>query len=128
MLRAKDVMTTDLVVLRPGSSVHEAVTRLMERDVSGAPVVDAHGSVVGILTDKDCLRAIFRACYHQDPGGTVSDYMSREVQTIDAETDLLEVIEIFLRGPYRRFPVLAGTRLVGLISRRDILLAVDSMW
>ena len=47
---------------------------------------------------------------------------------IDAEMDLLEVIELFLGGPYRRFPVLAGTRLVGQISRHDILRAVEAMW
>lgn len=128
MPRAKDVMITDLVVLRPETSVHEAMTLLMSSDISGAPVVDAHGSVVGILTEKDCLRAIFRASYNQEPGGNVADYMSREVRTIQAETDLLEVIELFLRGPYRRFPVLAGTRLVGQISRHDILRAVEAMW
>jgi CBS domain-containing protein len=128
MPRAKDVMITDLVVLHPETSVHEAMTALMKSGISGAPVVDAHGSVVGILTEKDCLRAIFRASYYQEPGGSVADYMSRQVQTIDAETDLLEVIERFLRGPFRRFPVLAGTRLVGQISRHDILRAVEAMW
>jgi CBS domain-containing protein len=128
MPRAKDVMVTELIVLSPETSVHEAMSLLMRNDISGAPVLDAHGNVVGILTEKDCLRAIFRASYHQDPGGTVADTMSREVRTIDAETDLSEVIEIFLRGPYRRFPVLAGTRLVGQISRHDILRAVVGMW
>lgn len=128
MPRAKDVMITDLVVLRPETSVHEAMTLLMNSEISGAPVVDAHGSVVGILTEKDCLRAIFRASYHQEPGGSVADYMSRQVHTIDAEMDLLEVIELFLRGPFRRFPVLAGTRLVGQVSRHDILRTVEAMW
>ncbi len=125
---ARDVMVTDLVVLRPETSVHEAMTLLMSSGISGAPVVDAHGSVVGILTEKDCLRAIFPASYYQEPGGSVADYMSRQVRTIQAETDILEVIGLFLRGPYRRFPVLAGTRLVGQISRHDVLRAVEAMW
>lgn len=128
MPRAKDVMITDLVVLRPETSVHEAMSLLMNREISGAPVIDAHGSVVGILTEKDCLSAVFRASYHQEPGGSVAEYMSRQVHTVDAEMDVLEVIELFLRGPYRRFPVLAGTRLVGQISRHDILRAVEAMW
>ena len=128
MPRAKDVMIPDLVVFRPDMGIHEAMTLLMNSDISGAPVIDAHGSVVGILTEKDCLRAISRASYYQDPGGNVVDYMSRQVRTIQAETDLLEVLEIFLHGPYRRFPVLAGTRLVGQISRHDILRAVEAMW
>ena len=128
MLRAKDVMITDLVVLRPETSVHEAMTLLMNSEISGAPVIDAHGSVIGILTEKDCLRAIIRASYHQEPGGTVADYMSRQVHTIDAEMDLLELIELFVGGTYRRFPVLAGTRLVGQVSRHDILRTVEAMW
>lgn len=127
MPRARDVMVTDLVVLRPETSVHEALTLLMRSGISGAPVLDPHGSVIGIFTEKDCLRAIVRASYHQEPGGSVADTMSRPVHTIGADMDLLEVMELFLRGPYRRFPVLEGTRLVGQISRHDILRAVEAM-
>ncbi len=128
MLRARDLMITDLVVLRPEMGIHHAVSLLMKRDISGAPVLDQHGTVVGILTEKDCLRSIFRACYHQEPEGIVADYMNQPVQTIDAEMEVLGVIEKFLEGPFRRFPVLEGTRLVGQISRRDILSTVEAMW
>jgi len=128
MPTVRDVMTSDVVVLRPEMSVHRAMSILLDADITGAPVLDERGSIAGILTEKDCLGAIFRASYHQDPGESVAECMTRRVQTVDAEMDVLEVIELFLRGPYRRFPVLDGTRLVGLISRRDIVRAVEASW
>ena len=128
MPAARDFMATDLVVLRPEMTVHDAMRLFLANDISGAPVVDAHGSVVGMLTERDCLAVIYRASYHQDPGGAVAEYMAAPVRTIDAGTDLVEVIEIFLRSRFRRFPVLDGTRLVGQISRRDILRSVIELW
>ena len=128
MPAARDFMATELVVLSPEMSVHEAMRLFLENDVSGAPVVDVHGSVAGVLTERDCLQVIYRASYHKDPGGSVAEYMSQKIKTIDADTDLIEVIEIFLRSRFRRFPVLDGTRLVGQISRRDILRAVVDLW
>jgi len=128
MPAARDFMATDLVVLSPEMRVHEAMRLFLEKDFSGAPVVDAHGSVVGLLTEHDCIQVIYRASYHKDPGGSVAEYMATNVETIDADTDLIEVIELFLRSRYRRFPVMDGTRLVGQISRRDILRAVIDLW
>ena len=128
MTVARDFMTADLVVLSPDEGVHAAMRRLLAADVSGAPVVDERGELVGILTERDLLAAIARASYHKDLGGTVATYMSRDVRTVDAETELLRVVELFLESRFRRFPVLSGTRLVGLISRRDILRAVEALW
>lgn len=128
MPAARDFMATDLVLLSPHTGVHEAMATLLEKGVSGAPVVDEHGSVVGILTERDCLKMVYRASYLKEPGALVSDCMSRDVETVDAGEDLVRVIERFLRSRYRRFPVLDGTRLVGLISRRDVLRAVADLW
>jgi CBS domain-containing protein len=125
---ARDYMSTDLVVLSPEMSVHRAMSVLLANDISGAPVVDEHGNLVGVLSERDCLKVVFNASYHQDVGGTVAEYMSRDVQTIEAGTDIVEVVEVFLRSPYRRFPVTAGNQLVGQISRRDILRAVEKLW
>ena len=128
MPAARDFMVTDLVVLSPEMKVHEAMGLFLANDISGAPVIDAHGSVVGMLTERDCLQVIYAASYHKEPGGSVAESMATEIQTIEADADLLHVIEIFLRSRFRRFPVLDGTRLVGQISRRDILRAVMDRW
>lgn len=128
MPAARDFMAKDLVVLSPEMTVHAAMNAFLANDISGAPVVDEHGDVVGMLTERDCLQVIYAASYHQDLGGRVTDHMSSPVETLDAGTELIAVIERFLNSRYRRFPVLEGTRLVGIISRRDILRSVLAMW
>ncbi len=124
----RDYMTSALVVLAPDLDVLRAMQKLIEHRISGAPVVDAHGNLVGLLTQRDCLTVAFRSGYHQEPPGKVADYMTGEVETVAADTTLVEVIEKFVRSPFRRFPVMEGNRLVGQISRRDILRAVIELW
>ena len=83
---------------------------------------------MGILTKKDCLKVAFGASYHKERGGRVSDFMSTETETVDAETDIVEVAELFLGSRFRRFPVVRDGRLVGLISRHDVLRALQELW
>lgn len=128
MPTVRDYMRTRLVVLSPQMSVHEARKLLVEHRVSGAPVVDATGALVGILTGRDLLGAFVRASYHQDPGDLVEHCMSRDVRTLEAESDIAAVVEEFLHTPYRRFPVLEGTRVVGILSRHDVLRALEELW
>lgn len=121
-------MTRKLVTLRPDMGIHEGIRILLKHRLSGAPVVDDAGQLVGILSNKDCVRMAFGASYHQDWGGTVASAMSSPVETVRADADIVEVAELFLRGPYRRYPVLDGGRLVGQVSRYDILHALDDLW
>ncbi len=121
-------MSTRLVTFNPEMEIHRAMKLLLKHRISGAPVIDREGNLVGILSKKDCLKVVFSATYHHDWGGKVYDYMSRDVQTVDAETEIFEVAEQFLKGPYRRFPVTSGGRLVGLISRHDVLRALEELW
>ena len=120
-------MATQLVTFLPETNIHKAIKVLLEKRLSGAPMVDDAGELVGVLSKKDCLRVVFSTGYHQDRGGTVSEYMSLEVITIDADTDLVSAAEIFLGSNYRRFPVLRESRLsprssiwvwIGAVGRR----------
>lgn len=123
MASVGDYMATELVLLSPGEPVLAAMRRMLEARVSGAPVVDGHGNLVGILAQRDCLTVVYRTSYHGEAAGTVADYMTREVESVPAEMDVVEVIGRFYETPYRRFPVLAGGQLAGVISRRDVLRA-----
>lgn len=123
-----DHMTRDLMTLSPEQEINSAVHVLLKHGVSGAPVVDGDAKVVGILTEKDCLRAALEASYYRDWGKTVSAYMARDVITIEASIDILTACQVFLDGPYRRFPVIEEGRLVGLISRTDVLRALADTW
>jgi CBS domain-containing protein len=123
-----DHMAREVVTLAPDQEVNRAVQVLLKHRISGAPVVDAGGLVVGLLTEKDCLRAALEASYYRGWGKVVSAYMSREVATIEADLDILSACQVFLDGPYRRFPVLRQGRLVGVVSRTDILRGLAEVW
>ncbi|MDH3475325.1 MAG: CBS domain-containing protein [Rhodospirillales bacterium] len=125
---AADYMSSKLITLAPDMDIHGAMRVLLSNRISGAPVIDAEGNLVGILSKKDCLKVAFDASYHKEWGGRVAEFMSREVQTVEAEMDVVEVAERFLKGPFRRFPVMSGSRLVGQISRHDVLRALDELW
>ena len=123
-----DYMSTELVTFAPDMDIHRAIRLLLEKRISGAPVVDAQGELVGVLTKKDCLNIAFSASYHQEWGGNVSDFMSRDVQTVDADTDIVEVAERFLKSRFHRFPVMRNQRLVGIISRHDVMRSLEDLW
>lgn len=123
-----DHMARDLVTLGPDQEINNAMHVLLKHGVSGAPVVDEKYQVVGILTEKDCLRAALEASYYRDWGKRVSAYMQRDVITMEADIDILTACQVFLDGPYRRFPVVDDGQLVGLISRTDVLRALADTW
>jgi CBS domain-containing protein len=125
---AKDYMTRDVITFTADMDIHLAIKVLVDKAISGAPVVDGSGNLVGILSTRDCLKVAFATSYHKDHGGWVSDYMSKDVETIDAGTDMVEVADLFLKSRYRRFPITRNNRLVGLISRYDVLRALGDLW
>jgi len=79
-----DIMATEVVSFSPDTNIHTAIHVLLEKRISGAPVLDDAGALVGVLSKKDCLKIVYSAAYHHDRGGPVSDYMSANVQTLDA--------------------------------------------
>lgn len=120
----KDHMATQVVTLHPDMEILRAAHVLIGSDVSGAPVLDQHGRLVGVLTERDCLKVVLHAGYHGEPGGLVRDYMTSEPVSVNPDNTILELAERFIEGGYRRYPVLDGGRLVGLISRRDVMRAM----
>jgi CBS domain-containing protein len=122
-----DFMTTDLWILAPDVNIYEAVDFLIKHGISGAPVVDGQGKLAGVITEKDCLSLLAKGANHQRPDGTVEEFMTREVHTIPPRMDIYFAAGLFLAKPYRRFPVVEGERLVGIISRRDVLKAIQSI-
>ena len=119
------LMDTTFVTLRPDMGLAQAIDILMEHRITGAAVVDGEMRVVGLLSEKDCLRTILRGAYDQTPPGLVHEYMTTDVTVIDPETDLFQLTELFLKGFYRRFPVVENGVLVGQITRRDLLRAIQ---
>ncbi len=121
-----DYMSIKLITFSPDDDIQYATQTLLSNQISGAPVVDDSGKLVGMLSEKDCIRLLMDGPYNQRPGGTgtVSDYMSRNIKFLPASTTIVEAAYEFTNSPYRRFPILDQGVLVGQISRRDVLKAI----
>ncbi|WP_339486288.1 CBS domain-containing protein [Pseudomonas sp. EL_65y_Pfl2_R95] len=122
-IKVRDYMTTHLVTFRAETDLFTAINRLLEHRISGAPVVDPQGRLIGLISEGDCLRATLSGAYYESIGGTVGDYMSRNIETITPDASVIEVSERFLQGKLGRMPVIADGRLIGQISRSDVLRA-----
>lgn len=127
-LTVKEFMGASLVTFYPDQEIKEAIQGLLEHKLSGSPVVDNRGNLVGYLSEKDCLKVALNAAYHDDWGGKVSDFMVHHVKTVDLDMDMIALAEMFLKDPYKRYPVVQGNRLVGQIHRRDVLRALLLAW
>lgn len=120
---ARDCMVTRLVTLRPEMDVIEAVQRLLKNRISGAPVVDAEGKYLGIFSERCSMQVLLDAAYDQLPSNEVRLFMDTDAQTIDPDTHLLSIAQVFLLTTYRRLPVIENDKLVGQVSRRDVIRA-----
>lgn len=123
-IKVADYMTRRLVTFHPETPLFEAMSVMLDARVSGAPIVDAEGRLMGMLSEIDFLEAMLEGSYHGDVEGTVSGVMTTGAQTLDSDSDIYSASEIFVRDGRRRLPVLENGRLVGQISRRDVLRAI----
>ena len=123
----KDYMARTLVTFKPETDVLDAVHELVKHRIAGAPVVDDSGNLIGMLSELDCLKIALHAGYHGDWGGPVSDFMTDGVQTVDADMSIIDLAQVFLDTRLRRFPVMEKNRLIGQISRRDVLRALENL-
>jgi CBS domain-containing protein len=123
-LLAKDIMTTKLVTLTPDMGLRDAANTLLKKQISGAPVVDDQGTLIGVFSEKDLMVALIDAVYDELPSTEVRAYMTADPHAIAEDLDLLSIAQIFQTKDYRRLPVLADGKLVGQISRRDVMRAV----
>lgn len=129
MLKTESIskhMATKLITFTPQTSIKEAMNTIVKKKISGAPVVDKSGRLIGLLSEKDCIRAVLEGPYNQRPSltETVGDFMSTEVRTMTPDKSIMDVALEFAHSQYKRFPVVENGRLVGQISRVDILQAI----
>ncbi|TVP88811.1 MAG: CBS domain-containing protein [Pseudomonadaceae bacterium] len=125
-VKVRDYMTLDLVTFKADMDLFRAIDTLLVNRISGAPVVDDEGHLLGLLSESDCLRGILSGSYHEEAGGTVASVMTVVVETIDADADIIKAAEHFIHKGRRRLPVMDEGLLVGQISRRDVLRAVKA--
>ena len=122
--RVRNYMARDLVSFYAETDVLDAIHDLVKHRIAGAPVVDHQGELIGMLSELDCMQVALEASYYGQRGGPVSEYMTTDVETVDADMNIVDLAEQFRKSPFRRFPVVKDGRLVGQVSRRDVLRAL----
>ena len=126
-ITARHIMATKLITLRPDMDAFEAIGRLLRRKVSGAPVVDDEGRFVGIFSEQSAIDMLVDAAYEQHPVATIRQFINADVHTVGPDVDLLTIAQMLLHSNQRRLPVLEEERLLGQVSRRDVLRAAHSL-
>ena len=146
-MKAQDVMTRDVITIDPDSTVLQAARLMLQHHVSGLPVVDGNGNLVGVLSEGDFLRrretkterrrsrwleflmgpGRIAAEYSHSHGSKVSEVMSADVQSVEQDTALEDIVELMERKRIKRVPVLCGGQLVGIVTRSNLMHAMVSL-
>lgn len=127
MLRAKDIMTKEVVIVWPETSVKETLKLMLANEVSGIPVVERDMTLVGIVTEKDLLRLCFEPKNIRNK--TVKEFMTQPVISFDENENFEEICQCLDSMHFRRVPVTKNGKLVGIVSRPDVIryiLSVES--
>ncbi|MDP7609890.1 MAG: CBS domain-containing protein [Candidatus Marinimicrobia bacterium] len=125
IMNASNIMTTQLITFFPEDQVLSTIESLILNHISGAPVIGNDGQLLGIISEIDCMRMFVQSAYLNELGGVVGDVMSTDITTINSSMGIMAIAELFLETHYRRFPVVDNGNLVGQVSRRDVLKAVQ---
>jgi CBS domain-containing protein len=128
-LTVADIMTSQLVIFTPEQSIHEVMRAFIKHRISGGPVVDESGKLVGVISEADCMKEISDSRYFNLPilDKSAAHFMTKEVDTIDANTSVFDAASLFSKSSRRRYPVMENNLLVGQVSRKDIVIAALEM-
>ncbi len=125
--RARDTMAAAAFTVSPDTDLLAAIDQLVTRKAAAVPVVDGERCLLGMLTEKDCLRLISAAAFDQPRIGPVRDFMSKVSVQLEPTMDLFRVAELFLSTNFPMLPVVEDGRLVGCITRQQMLVAVQAV-
>ena len=123
------VPLSQMITFKPDQPIQDVISTIVDKKISGAPVLDAQCHLVGMISEKDCLRIIVDQAYNNMPveTRTVSDYMTVKVLSLSPKTTVVEAANEFLNSHIRRFAIVENGTLIGQVSRRDILKAAGNM-
>jgi CBS domain-containing protein len=123
------VPLSNIITFKPDQPIQDVIATIINKKIAGAPVLDDQHHLVGMISEKDCLRLIVDQAYYNMPAETrkVSDYMTVKVQTLSPKTNIVEAAIEFLNSPIRRFPIVENGMLIGQVSRRHILKAAQNI-
>lgn len=118
-MKVREIMTTDVISVRDDQEIEEAARVLARHRISGLPVLNTNGALVGLVTELDLIAR---------SGRCVADVMSRGVISISPDTEIETLVTLLTNRRIRRVPVLEGDRLVGIVSRSDLVRQIAMRW
>lgn len=118
MFEAKKIMKTNLITVKKDTPIYEAIRVLVDCNITGLPVVNDDKTLAGIISEKDVLKLLYES---EDQPDTVEQFMTEDVVTFDQDDNIVDITDSFLEHHFRRVPILADGKLVGIISRKDII-------
>ena len=122
----REHMDTNVPTVSPDMPILDAIDLLIQWHVTGAPVVNEQGEILGMLTEKDCLLVLALGSDNDRPNGVVREYMTKKVVHIPSRMNIYYAAGLFLNHSFRRLPVVDDGKLVGAITRFDILKAISA--
>lgn len=128
-LIVSDIMSTQLVLFTPEQTIHEVMKAFIKHRISGGPVINDKGSLVGVISEADCMKEISDSRYFNMPilDKSVGHFMAKKVETIESTLSVFDAAAKFSKSSRRRYPVIERGILVGQISRKDIVIAAINM-
>jgi CBS domain-containing protein len=120
MLKAKDIMAEDMIVVKKDTPIYEAIWLLREKHITGVPVVEDDMTLIGVLSEKDVINLLYYA-HGDEENKIVADFMTQPAIHFDKNENLLNICDCLIVHSFRRIPVTSEGKLVGLISRADIV-------
>jgi CBS domain-containing protein len=118
MFDTKAFMTSDVITVKRQTPISEVVEIFIENDITGLPVVDDDMTLVGIISEKDVMNVLLNS---KAESVKVEDFMTRDVMSFEQDADFITICECLVNNNFRRVPLLANGKLVGIISRRDLI-------
>ena len=124
MVTVKDIMTPTVISISPDDSFVDAMDLIVENKISGLPVIDNDGRLVGIISEYDRLKVASDQT-HDLSTARVADWMTHGVITVDESATLDQVAELLVRASIRRIPVTSNGQVIGIVGRRDLVRALN---
>jgi len=118
MLKAKDIMTENIISVREDTPIYEAVEIIVKHGISGMPVVTDDMTLVGIVSEKDLIKLFYAKEGEND---RVCDFMTQPAVHFDEDESLLDVCDFLMKNIFRRVPITSKNKLAGIISIKDVL-------
>ncbi len=124
---ARDIMTKRVITVTPDQDLLEVIGLLVKNKISGAPVVDRNGKYLGVFSEKSSISLLMDAAERGTPTNRIEAFVDTDAASVMPDTGLLSIAQMFMSTQYRRLTVLENGRVIGLISRRDVLEAAHEL-